>query len=697
MLKQTGMNETTVVPVDFGKMPEVAAGHGPRQPLVRIHVLGSLRATSYLGDNILPRGRKARAVLGLLCLSAGERVARSRLGSLLWDRVQERQARASFRQALRELSCAMGPLAGELIDATLDTVRLNPDLCWIDALAMLSSEPLPPHAHRGDLAAMCTGELLEDLSGITSQFDQWLLAERTRFTEQLRLLFESELQQLGESDARPDRRAALARRLIAFDATHEGASRILMRALADTGERAQALREYERCRAALRTALDVEPSTETRALHQAIRTYSGDHSGNGAEVPPSARHDRDKDVYVASPSSSRLRVGVLPFQANRSPGNENLAFALSQEIATALARFRWFDVIAPESLPQAPSAGAIENLLRARNVHYVVDGTLSGNEEKFEIGVRLLDIAQEARPVWSDRFELAIGSLDRLNELITAPVVARIDPVIFFIEGQQTRPQRSGATGLVLRAVSVMYRLERKSYEEAGRLLDQALQADPDNAKAAAWAAYWQVWYVGQGWARDPERAIATAQELALRAIRIDPNNAEALGIYAHVCSFLSKDFDSALHYFDRALRLNPNVAFIWALSASTHSYVGQPEIALEQLDRYRKLAPFDPYFRFWENIYTVAYMFKGDYENAVHMGRRVARANPEFVNGYKPLIAALGHLGRREEAAPYVEKLLSLEPGFTAEKFGKTYPFRKPEDRERYVRGLVLAGVPES
>ena len=36
----------------------------------------------------------------------------------------------------------------------------------------------------------------------------------------------------------------------------------------------------------------------------------------------------------------------------------------------------------------------------------------------------------------------------------------------------------------------------------------------------------------------------------------------------AHVCAW-KKEFDAAVYYFDRALRLNPNLAFIWALSAA--------------------------------------------------------------------------------------------------------------------------------
>src|SRR5246127_2264119 len=98
-------------------------------PIVRIHLLGSMRATSYLGDDVLPRAKKARAALGYLCLASGARVPRTRIASMLWDRVSPDQARASFRsKALTELTAAMGGLAGELISAGRSTIGLNTDL-----------------------------------------------------------------------------------------------------------------------------------------------------------------------------------------------------------------------------------------------------------------------------------------------------------------------------------------------------------------------------------------------------------------------------------------------------------------------------------------------------------------------------------------------------------------------------------------
>jgi DNA-binding SARP family transcriptional activator/Tfp pilus assembly protein PilF len=678
-------------PARLGELPNRA----PVRPIARIHLLGPMRAVSYLGANILPKGRKARAILGCLCLANGTRIPRSRLAAMLWDRVPDFQGRASFRQAFRELSVAFGPLADELLVADRETVGLNANLCWIDAVAVVAADP-SLETQRADLAARCEGELFEELNGVSPAFDQWLLGERTRFTEQLRTLLESELRQVHRSNPDARARADIARRLIMFDQTHEGASRILMRALADMGERAQALREYSRLREALKLTLDVEASPETHALYEAIRMFSARDDKGDAEPETQPRQRKRAKAAPPQAERSRLRVGVLPFIATQVNQDEGLAFSLGQEIAAALARFRWFDVVAPVSLVQRPSSGLIsEEMLRRKELDYVIDGALSGDGKNYYINVRLLDLTHYASPVWSNRFTLPVGELHRLDEVVTARIAGQIDPVILFIEGQPKRREHHGSMGLLLLAMPLMYSMERAKYEEAGSYIRRALEADPDNAMAAAWAAHWEIFYAGQGWCKDVDETFKNARELALRAIKLDPDNAEALSIYAHICGF-SRDFDAAIHHFDRALRLNPNLASTWAFSALTYCYVGEPQAALKRLERYRDLAPFDPYACLFETVYAIAHMFIGDYAQAIAVGKRVVVANPEFVNGYKPLIASLGHLGRIEEAKPYVEKLREIEPNFTIERFAKVYPIKKDNDRDLYMAGLRAAGVPE-
>jgi DNA-binding SARP family transcriptional activator/TolB-like protein/Tfp pilus assembly protein PilF len=637
------------------------------RPTVRVHLLGPMRATTCLGDDILPRGTETRALFAYLCLAAGQPAASERLAALLWDQVPGAVARNRLQQALHELAAAFGAFAPELISAERDTVRLKVEACWIDALAVGALDAAAFNSSHGDLLALCAGELLDELDGVSAAFDRWLLDERTRFTERLQSQLEIAVEQV-------DRKSA--------------ASKGLKRARADMRERAHVLRQYARRAEALAKGGDAGPTVGLERM-RATRRDEDRHSGT-------ARPDRIR----RRPRSgrTRLRVGVLPFLSDGTERVQDLAFSLSQEIAGALARFRWFDVIAPVSLRRTPSTRFIgDHELHRMGLDYVVDGTVSSSNKGLQISVRLLDLADYARPVWAECFNLALNQLHRLNELTTVRIVGRIDPVILWIEGQpDKRREHYGATGLLLQAIPLMISMERRKYEDAGRLIARAVELEPDNAKIVAWAAHWHHFYIGQGWGQHSKEGWATTQEYALRAIRLDPHNAEALGIYAHYCSVAHRDFDTALHYFDRALRLNPSLAANWAFSALTYCYIGEPDVALQRLERYHDLAPLDPYFFFFENFYTVVYTFKGDYERAVVVGRRAISALPNFINAYKPLIAALGHLGRREEAKPYVDKLLSLEPNFTVERHGQVYPFKKAGDRRRYLKGLRLAGVPE-
>jgi DNA-binding SARP family transcriptional activator/TolB-like protein len=679
-----------IIPLDPARAPEPIRQSG--RAMARIQILGAMRATSYLGSDILPRGRKARAILGCLCMADGKRLPRSRLAAMLWDRVPEFQARASFRQSFRELVVAFGPLAKDLISADRETIALVTSDCWIDSLAVLAPE-FAQETHRSELAAHCQGELLEELDGISIAFDHWLLSERTRFVERRRALLEDELSLARGPNADAHERAEIARRLIMFDPTHEGASRVLMRALADMGERAQALREFARCREALKSSLDVEPSLETVALYEAIRMFRG--PAKDEPQPPPLPRKRNPKAKAPEPNRNRLRVGVLPFLATGALGNDSLALSLSQEIGAGLARFRWFDVISPMALMNRPALALIsEESLRPNELDYVIDGAISGDGDKYQINVRLLDLTKYASPVWSERFELGINELYRLDEVV-APIVGRIDPLILFIEGQPKRRDKAGATSLIMQAMPMIYSWEREKFEKAGQLINEALRIEPDNAMVLAWAAHWRMSHVGQAWTKNAARELETAEQLCIKATRIDPDNAEALGIYAHICSW-KRQFDDALHYFDRALRSNPNLAFVWALSAITHCYIGKPDEALKRMERYRGLAPFDPYFCHFESIYCTAYLLRGDYQEALVYGRRSAKANPQFINGYKPLIASLGHLGELEEARSYLDKVLKLEPKFTVKQFGEAYPFRNSVDRDRYRDGLRLAGVPE-
>ena len=79
-----------------------------------------------------------------------------------------------------------------------------------------------------------------------------------------------------------------------------------------------------------------------------------------------------------------------------------------------------------------------------------------------------------------------------------------------------------------------------------------------------------------------------------------------------------------------------------------------------------------------------------------VDAGWRARDLNPGFSSAYKGLLAALGHLGARREAAEARKTLLTLEPGFSVETAVARSPMLLQTDRDRYAEGLRLAGIPE-
>src|SRR5215470_6050183 len=376
--------------------------------------------------------------------------------------------------------------------------------------------------------------------------------------------------------------------------------------------------------------------------------------------PVATQQNRLAHFSPSTSSRSRLSIGVSSFTASGSERSENLAFALGQEIAAALGRLRCFDVIAGMSPNAAAPACVIrEHQFRRLNLDYLVDLTLSENGQNTALSVRLLDLCGNARVISSRRFDLTNCAVHQIDHLVATDIVARIYPDVPLVEDDVKPRARYGAIGFLRRALPLMCSTEREKFKQAGQLIKYALEIDPDDAEIAAWAARWQHFSISFGYTPHSQQEFVKVRDLALRALKLDPNNAAAIGMYAHYCAFVEKQFDTALHHFDRSLRINSSLALIWALSGPTYCYIGEPRTALECLDHYRQLAPFDAYMSNLKFLYTIAYLFNQDYERAAIVGRRAVETLPEFVNAYKPLIAALGHLGRHEEAKPYVKRLL--------------------------------------
>jgi hypothetical protein len=82
-----------------------------------MRLIGQMEAWTLTSENVLPAGRKTRALLAVVALSSPRPALRGRLAELLWSRRPEEQARASLRQEIHRLLETLAPAGAEILQA----------------------------------------------------------------------------------------------------------------------------------------------------------------------------------------------------------------------------------------------------------------------------------------------------------------------------------------------------------------------------------------------------------------------------------------------------------------------------------------------------------------------------------------------------------------------------------------------------
>src|SRR5437762_3628570 len=149
------------------------------RPELRIAVIGAFRALANDGEDLTPRGRKARALLAILALTPTRRRSRPALQDKLWSDRGPEQGAASLRQTLTEIRRAFGERYRDCLVSDMRAVGLAQDQVAVDLdaadLADLALQVEPP-------------QLLDDIDVADEEFEDWLRQQRGAFEQRLAAL-----------------------------------------------------------------------------------------------------------------------------------------------------------------------------------------------------------------------------------------------------------------------------------------------------------------------------------------------------------------------------------------------------------------------------------------------------------------------------------------------------------------------------
>jgi len=200
---------------------------------------------------------------------------KEQVGLAFWPEASAAQLRNSFHVTLHRLRKALGN--GDWITLANDRYKVDPSVVAEFDVAdferdLAAARKMLKRQEDGAVAALeraierFRGDLLDG-----EPAGDWHLEHRDR----LQRLYGDALMELAARLAKEERHAKAAdayRRLLARDDLHEDAVRALMQCHVELGERAQALRVYQRFAERLMKELDAEPDDETTELFERIRT-----------------------------------------------------------------------------------------------------------------------------------------------------------------------------------------------------------------------------------------------------------------------------------------------------------------------------------------------------------------------------------------------------------------------------------------
>jgi tetratricopeptide (TPR) repeat protein len=182
-----------------------------------------------------------------------------------------------------------------------------------------------------------------------------------------------------------------------------------------------------------------------------------------------------------------------------------------------------------------------------------------------------------------------------------------------------------------LKGVQLMQKRNEVGLKGALRELEAAIAIDPNFSYAHAQAANVYTLLNFYGYVK-PEEAILRGEELATRALELEPENPEALLWFAENYAYIRYEWTRAFEFYERAIRSNPNIAKTYQWYAEALACMGRYPEARKNYAKARDLDPLSP-------VAVVASaepdFFTGNYEAALTIYKRASEIDPESMLPY--------------------------------------------------------------
>ena len=286
-------------------------------------------------------------------------------------------------------------------------------------------------------------------------------------------------------------------------------------------------------------------------------------------------------------------IAVLPFtNATGDPANDPTCFGIVEDLTTALTSLEGIDVIARTSASQFSGKGTdLVQVGKKLGADLLVEGSVRRDSSRLFVTAQLIE-SRKGTHLWADEFEGRVADgVAAQQEIARSMYQALRDRLGRSGRSRPSRAVSPGALDLYWKGRFARAQRAADNLTKAVEFFSQAVALDPGYADARA--------ALGEALASQAFHLNAPSPELLQRArtelntaLGQDPSSSSALAMVAWIAFFYDHDWAAAENGFRRALSINPS-------AASAH------------------------------NLYALALMSRGRFDEAVEHARLALRYDP--------------------------------------------------------------------
>ncbi|MBT8400991.1 MAG: protein kinase [Rhodothermia bacterium] len=352
---------------------------------------------------------------------------------------------------------------------------------------------------------------------------------------------------------------------------------------------------------------------------------------------------------------------VLPLRnLSGDAQQEYFADGITEELIDKLGRLESLRVISSTtSMRYKQSDLPLPDIADELDVNGVVEGSIQLSGKDVRVRVRLID--DRDRQLWNGSFERPMRDILALQDEIAMTIAREISLEI--TPDEKARLARGvtvdpAAFDLYLKAKALLGRRDPSAMIEARRLLESAIDIEPEFAPAYARLA--EASFSGL-WTQEVQPPRVEVEALLQRAMELDPELSETFVSRGLIRQFWDLDMAGAEEDLRTAIRLNPNLA-------DAHHELAQLLMRLrrfeEAIDQSLIAVQLNPGSAWILSGLGEIYSFSGRHDRAISVLHRALELDPERVSTRGWLFTAYYFAGRLEEAIPYADmKTVWFEP----------------------------------